>query len=143
MHWRAARLADGPAIAELRVDVLRESLERVGRFDPTRARAYFLGSFAPEFTRVLDGPEGIVGSIAVRPSPEGTWIEHFYLARDLQGTGQGGAVLADVTAAADRTGTTLLLDVLVGSDARRLYERHGFVEDHTDGVDVIMVRPPR
>jgi GNAT superfamily N-acetyltransferase len=128
--WRAARPADGPAIAELRVDVLRESLERVGRFDPARARAHFLGSSAPESTRVLDGPEG-------------TWIEHFHLARDLQGTGRGGALLADVTAAADGTGTTLLLDVLVGSDARRPCERHGFVEDHTDGVDVIVVRPAR
>jgi GNAT superfamily N-acetyltransferase len=143
VQWRAAQLADGPAIAELRVDVLRESLERVGRFDPTRARAHFLRSFAPEFTRVLDGPDGIVGSIAVRPSPEGTWIEHFYLARALQGTGHGGALLADATRAADTNGTTLLLDVLVGSGARRLYERHGFVEDHTDGVDVIMVRSPR
>ncbi|WP_328292606.1 GNAT family N-acetyltransferase [Kineococcus sp. NBC_00420] len=143
MQWEPAHRDDGPSIAELRVDVLRESLERVGRFDATRARAYFLSAFAPEFTRVLRGPDGILGSIAVRPSPEGTWIEHFYLARTLQGTGRGGALLADTTRAADTNGTTLLLDVLVGSGARRLYERHGFVEDHVDGVDVIMRRPPR
>lgn len=143
MQWMDSRLSDGPAIAELRADVLRESLERVRRFEPARARTYFLDAFTPEFTRVLRGRDGIVGSIALRPSPDGTWIEHFYLARSLQGTGRGSAVLADVTAEADATRTTLLLDVLVGSDARRLYVRHGFVEDRTDGVDVIMRRTPR
>jgi GNAT superfamily N-acetyltransferase len=143
VHWLPARPEDAPAIADLRVDVLRASLERLGRFDPARARAYFLDAFAPEFTRVLRGADAVLGSIAVRPGPDGTWIEHFYLARELQGAGLGSAVLADVTAAADATATTLLLDVLVGSAARRLYERHGFVEDHADGVDVIMRRTPR
>lgn len=66
MQWEPARPDDGPAIAELRADVLRESLERVGRFDPTRARAYFLNAFAPEFTRVLRGPGGVLG-VAPRP----------------------------------------------------------------------------
>jgi hypothetical protein len=34
------------------------------------------------------------------------------------------------------------LNVLQGSAARRLYERHGFVLESEDPVDVFMVRPP-
>jgi hypothetical protein len=33
------------------------------------------------------------------------------------------------------------LDVLQGSPARRLYERHGFVLESEDPVDVFMVAP--
>jgi hypothetical protein len=34
------------------------------------------------------------------------------------------------------------LDVLQGSAARRLYERHGFVVESEDAIDVFMVRVP-
>lgn len=34
------------------------------------------------------------------------------------------------------------LNVLQGSPARRLYERHGFVFEHEDPIDVWMVRHP-
>ena len=41
----AASLADGEALASLRVAAMRESLERIGRFDPQRARQRFLATF--------------------------------------------------------------------------------------------------
>lgn len=53
-----------------------------------------------------------------------------------QGQGIGTAVLSEVLTTAD----TVRLNVLVGSPARRLYERHGFETVHEDAVDVFMVR---
>ncbi|WP_432542602.1 GNAT family N-acetyltransferase [Kineococcus sp. SYSU DK002] len=141
--WSPARPVDGPRIAELRATVLRPSLERLGRYDEVRVRQWFLSAFAPRTTRVLTGPDGLAGSLTLRPAPDGVWIEHFYLDEAVRGRGLGTGVLRAVTAAADATGTTLRLDVLRGSDARRLYERHGFGLDREDPVDVYLHRPPR
>lgn len=122
--------------------MLRASLERVGRFDDVRVRQRFLASYVPGDTHVLHGARGVVGSLALREAAAGTWIEHVYLHPSLQGRGWGSAILRVVTSAADLTGTTLRLDVLQGSEARRLYERHGFALDHEDAVDVYLQRPP-
>jgi ribosomal protein S18 acetylase RimI-like enzyme len=42
----------------------------------------------------------------------------------------------------DADGELVRLNVLQGSPARRLYERHGFTVESQDPVDVFMVRPP-
>jgi GNAT superfamily N-acetyltransferase len=70
------------------------------------------------------------------------WLEHFYLASHLQGLGIGSAVLGELLGRCDRDGVTVRLQVLQGSAARRLYQRHGFVVDSEDAVDVFMVRRP-
>ena len=143
LGWSLARPGDGAAIAELRAAVLRDALEQLDRYDDLRVREYFLSAFMPEHTRVLRTPDGIVGSIALRPAPDGTWIEHFYLHHDLQGSGLGTAVLLAITSTADAAATTLRLNVLQRSQARRLYERHGFAFDREDSTDVYLVRSPR
>ena len=50
---------------------MRESLERVGRFDPQRARDRFLAAFEPACTRhvLVDGER--VGFVVVRSSGDG------------------------------------------------------------------------
>lgn len=105
-------------------------------------RQRFLSSYVAEGTRVLRGPLGVAGCLALRPANGATWVEHFYLHPSLQGRGLGSAALSAITSAADLSATTLHLDVLQGSDARRLYERHGFVLDHEDAVDVYLRRRP-
>lgn len=123
-------------LVELRAQVLRADLERLGRFDAVRVRRRMRDAFAPEHTRVVvvDGCDR--GSITVRPDVDTRWIEHFYLAPDVQGRGIGSTVLRTVLSGS-HTGTTRL-NVLQGSPARRLYERHGFVVDTEDDVDVFM-----
>lgn len=60
----------------------------------------------------------------------------------MQGRGIGTAVLAGLLARTDAEGVTVRLNVLQGSAARGLYERHGFTPEREDPVDVFMVRPP-
>lgn len=138
MSWslRPAVASDAEWIAELRAEVLRADLERLGRYDPVRVRSRFLAAFDAAVTKVIvvDGAES--GSVAIRPSADGTWIEHFYLASHLQGRGIGTAVLAQVLEGAG----PFRLNVLQGSPARRLYERFGFALDSEDEVDVFLVR---
>jgi GNAT superfamily N-acetyltransferase len=129
-----AAIALAPAAAEdfeellaLRVAAMRESLERVGRFDPARARQRFQASFAPELTRhvLLDGRR--VGFVAVRPDGAGLLLDHLYVLPAQQGRGVGSAVLALVFREADERGLALRVGALRGSDSNRFYLRHGFV----------------
>ncbi|QOV40794.1 GNAT family N-acetyltransferase [Streptomyces ferrugineus] len=82
------------------------------------------------------------GCVAVRPTEGRQWLEHFYLAPHCQGRGLGSTVLRTVLERTDAQGTTVGLNVLQGSAARRLYERHGFVVEAQDPIDVFMMRPP-
>lgn len=141
MTWRLrhAVAADADWIAELRAVVMRPDLERLGRFDPDRVRARFRDGFHPSWTHVIEVDGSAVGCVAVRPAPDATWLEHFYLAPAHQGHGLGTAVLCHVLAQAG-AGVPLRLNVLQGSPARTLYERHGFTVEREDPVDVWMVR---
>lgn len=46
--------ADADALVAIRIAAMRESLERIGRFDPQRARARFLASFEPALCRFIE-----------------------------------------------------------------------------------------
>ncbi len=124
----AATAQDAEALVALRIAAMRESLERIGRFDPTRARERFLAGFAPERTQhiALDGVH--VGFFVVKPDGgTGLLLDHLYLQPAHQGKGIGAAVLAHVFAQADATGQALRVGALRGSDSNRFYLRHGFV----------------
>ncbi|MEV8229682.1 GNAT family N-acetyltransferase [Streptomyces sp. NPDC079167] len=139
---RPATPDDVEAIAEIRALVMRPDLERLGRYDAHRVRQRLRDAYAPGHTSVVEVGGAVAGCVALRPSEDGWCLEHFYLAPELQGRGIGTAVLADVLARTDAEGTAVRLNVLRGSAARRLYERHGFVLEHEDAVDVFMVRAP-
>ena len=136
---RAATARDAQWIAELRAVVLRPDLERLSRFDPVRVRQRFLTAFDPASTRVVVVDGTAAGSIAVRADEGSLWIEHFYLRPELQGRGVGSAVLKSQLASGP-AGRLFRLNVLQGSRAQALYERHGFVVERADAVDVFMVR---
>jgi len=137
---RPSSEADAAWIADLRAGVMRADLERLRRFDPSWVRERFLRGFVPANTRLIELDGEAVGSVAVRTTPAEHWLEHFYLAAGRQGRGIGGLVLRRVLSE-PRADLPWRLNVLQGSDARRLYERHGFVFEHEDEVDVWLVRP--
>ncbi|WP_245642449.1 GNAT family N-acetyltransferase [Nonomuraea candida] len=144
MNWnlRAASAADVEAVAELRAVVLRPDLTRLGRYDPHRVRQRLRDGFAPAHTWVVEVGGTMAGCVALRPERDAYWLEHFYLDPRVQGRGIGSAVLAGLLERCDRESATVRLQVLQGSQARRLYERHGFTPETEDEVDVFMVRPP-
>ncbi|MFF1645499.1 GNAT family N-acetyltransferase [Streptomyces sp. NPDC058240] len=139
---RPARPEDVEAIAELRAAVMRPDLERLGRYDEHRVRQRLRDNYAPEHTSVVVADGEFAGCVTLRPVEGGLWLENFYLSTALQGRGIGTAVLRSLLARADEEGATVRLDVLQGSSARALYERHGFTEERQDPVDVFMVRTP-
>lgn len=138
VEWglRPAVAADVDAIAELRAVVLRPDLERLGRFDEVRVRQRLRNGFDAQYTSVITYGREFAGSVALRPDGDGRRLEHFYLAPELQGRGIGSAVLRRVLSGPE----PVRLNVLAGSAAIRLYERHGFTVEAQDPVDVFMVR---
>ncbi|TYR65765.1 GNAT family N-acetyltransferase [Streptomyces parvus] len=139
---RQAVPEDVEPIAELRAVVMRPDLERLGRYDEHRVRQRLRDAYAPEHTSVIEAAGSFAGCVARRPAEDGWWLEHFYLSPALQGRGIGSAVLREVLDRADAERLPVRLDVLRGSPARRLYERHGFTLEREDAVDVFLVRDP-
>ena len=120
---------------------MRESLERLGRFDPQRARERFLAAFDQALTRhiVVEGRR--VGFVVVRPQDGRLLLDHLYLLPSAQGRGIGAAVLRDVFAHADALALPVRVSALRGSDANRFYVRHGFVLTERTEWDDHYVRP--
>ncbi|MEV6055148.1 GNAT family N-acetyltransferase [Streptomyces sp. NPDC052107] len=141
-EMRPASAADVEAVAELRAVVLRADLERLGRYDEHRVRQRLREGFAPDHTWVIEVGGVLAGCVALRQADDAHWLEHFYLDPTLQGRGIGAAVLRLLLERCDRDGTRVRLNVLRGSRAQRLYERHGFGVEAEDPVDVFMVREP-
>ena len=134
---------DADDLAELRVEAMRESLERAGRFDPQRARARFLASFEPRFTRAIVADGERVGFAVVRPHADGLVLDHLYVRPPHQNRGIGGAVLQVVFAEADAQRANLHVGALRGSDSNRFYLSHGFEFVEEAEFDIYYVRRRR
>ncbi|MEU8006430.1 GNAT family N-acetyltransferase [Catellatospora sp. NPDC049111] len=139
---RRASTSDVETVAELRAVVLRPDLERLGRYDEHRVRQRLRDKFVPEHTQVIEVGGAFAGCVTLRPAEDAHWLENFLLAPCLHGSGTGTAVLTELLEQCDRDGTVVRLQVLQGSAARRLYERHGFTVESEDPVDVFMKREP-
>ncbi|MEU8825271.1 GNAT family N-acetyltransferase [Streptomyces sp. NPDC048636] len=139
---RPAAASDVGAVADLRATVLRADLERLGRYDQERVRQRLRDGFEPAHTWIIEVGGALVGCAALRRAEDAYWLEHFYLASHLQSRGVGSGVLRELLGWCDGSGVPVRLNVLQGSPARRLYERHGFTLESEDPVDVFMVRQP-
>lgn len=106
---------------------MRESLERIGRFDPTRARERFLSGFNPEHTRHILFENNKVGFVAVKPIESGLLLDHLYVKPEHQGKGIGAAVLCEVFAQANDVSRSVRVGALRESESNQFYARHGFV----------------
>jgi len=140
LHLRPARPDELDFVADLSARSLEDDLRRHDVWDPDMLRAYVERGFSADRTLVVELDGHRVGSVSVRHEADATWFELFYLEAAVQGRGLGTRVLRDLL---DRHGRTapIRIDVVRGSRARSLYERHGFVHESGDAVDEIMVRP--
>jgi GNAT superfamily N-acetyltransferase len=120
---------------------MREHLERVGRFEPERARRIFRAHFDESGLRLILVEGMRAGCVGFRVEPDCVKIDSFYLDRTLHDGGLGTAVLRALLAEADALGKPVRLDVLTGSKAARFYLRHGFVKLREDAIEGAYERP--
>ena len=121
---------------------MRPDLERLGVWDPDRSRRRLLEELAPASTWLVLAAGQRVGSVALRPSKDEEWLQHFYVLPEHQGRGLGGAVLRDLLDGRDDPWPVRLL-VVRASAALRLYARHRFVRkrDYENRIYVVLARP--
>lgn len=142
LSFSAATEFDVDTLVDIRIAAMRESLERIGRFDPQRARERFLASFDPALCRFIAADGIRAGFILIRPQNDHWLLDHFYVLPEHQGRGIGAAVLRDVFKSADTQHMPIRLGALRGSDSNRFYQRHGFIQTDEAEWDIYYVRRP-
>ena len=137
VDWRfgPASEADFEPLLALRIDVMREHLERVFRYEPSRARRIFRQHFDEPGSRLVlvDGKRA--GCVGFRTGQDEIRIDSFYLDARYHNHGLGTVILKMLLAEADALDLPVRLEVLQGSAAARFYERHGFVKLGEDEVE--------
>jgi GNAT superfamily N-acetyltransferase len=135
-----ASAADFELLVGLRIEAMRESLERIGRFDRARARERFLKGFAPEHTRHIEVGPNRVGFVVVKPLAGALMLDHLYIHPGFQGYGIGAAVLERIFAEADADHLPIRVTALKESDSNRFYLRHGFEKIDEEEWDIHYLR---
>ena len=136
--------ADFESLFDLRIAAMRESLERLGIFNLDQARARFLGQFEPANMQHICVDEGDgrgpqrAGLLTVATYHDGRLkLQHLYLLPAYQNRKIGDWALQQVQTRAQREGKGVWLEALNKSDAIRFYQRHGFVANGGDGIDMV------
>ena len=124
---------DLEALVGIRIDAMRESLERVGRFDPDRARARLVNNFEPLVTfAILRGSER-VGFYTLRETADQFFLDHLYVVPSQQGLGIGSRVLRHLQKMSTKV---IALNALRESSSNRFYQKHGFIKVDEDEFDI-------
>ncbi|WGY72985.1 GNAT family N-acetyltransferase [Burkholderia cepacia] len=134
--------SDAETLVAIRIAAMRDSLERIGRFDPQRARDRFLASFDPALCRFIEADGARAGFYVIRPNDDHWLLDHLYIVPAHQGKGIGAAVLREIFARADAQRMIVRVGALRGSASNRFYERHGFVRSDEAEWDIYYVREP-
>ncbi|MBV7563874.1 GNAT family N-acetyltransferase [Pseudomonas sp. sia0905] len=141
MVLRPAASSDFEALLHIRIEAMRESLQRIGRFDPARARQRFRDGFDPTCTRRIEVAGELTGFVVFKPSAEDLLLDHLYLLPKVQGAGIGGEVLACLFEEADALRLPIRVGALKESASNRFYLRHGFQFVESGEFDNYYVRP--
>jgi GNAT superfamily N-acetyltransferase len=138
--------ADFDDMVALRIEALRESLERLGRFDSVRARERLAAGFKPEYMQHIELKGDRIGFITLRPDADAVQpclhLDHLYIRPAYQGQGVGAWTMDWVKAQADIRQLPVTLSALRESAANRFYQRHGFAEVASGEFDVDYCRMP-
>ncbi|AOI87814.1 GNAT family N-acetyltransferase [Burkholderia pseudomultivorans] len=134
--------SDADILVDIRIAAMRESLSRIGRFDPQRARERFLASFDAALCRFIEVDGVRVGLVMVRPLDDYWLLDHLYVLPEYQGKGIGAAVLQEVFKRADARRMPIRVGALRDSDANGFYQRHGFVRTDEAEWDIYYERQP-
>jgi GNAT superfamily N-acetyltransferase len=141
-RFREATEEDFEPLLAIRIDVMREHLERVFRYKPSRARRIFREHFTEPGLRAIMIGDELGGCVGFRRGDSEIKLDSFYLHRRYHNTGLGTTILKVLLAEADAAGLPVRLDVLTGSKADRFYLRHGFVKLKEDEIEGHYERPP-
>lgn len=135
-----AKQSDLDNLVAIRIEAMRESLERVGRFDPVRARERFLSGFEARNTHYIEVSGERVGFVVVKHNHNEISLDHLYVRPSAQGSGIGSVVLTQIFKVADAAALPIKVGALKESASNRFYIRHGFQFVESSEFDNYYVR---
>lgn len=127
---------------EIRISAMKESLERIGRFNPQRARERFISSFEPKHTKYIALNSSIVGFVVVKFEESEILLDHLYINPEHQSKGIGAVVLQSIFSEANLKSLPVTVGALRESASNRFYQRHGFIKSGESEWDIYYVRQP-
>lgn len=142
VELHTSRQEDAESLVALRIAAMQESLTRIGRFDPLRARDRFLAGFEPSLTQHIVWQGQRVGFVVVKPQDNALLLDHLYIHPDAQGRGIGSEVLYKVFSRANASSQAVRVGALRESASNQFYQRHGFVLTDSGEFDHYYVRHP-
>lgn len=140
--YRSTTSGDADNLVRIRIAAMQESLERVGRFEPQRARDRFLSSFEPESTQYIVSNGLTVGFFVVKQKDDELLLDHLYIEPKYQGKGIGAAVLQGLFSQADSMSLPIRVGALRESASNRFYQRLGFAKVAESEWDIYYIRQP-
>ena len=129
------------SLVVIRIEAMRESLERIGRFDPVRARERFRSGFLPEHTSHVVVGSQKVGFLVTKPQEQHLLLDHLYIRPAYQSRGIGAKVLQFVFAQAESLCLPVKVGALRESESNHFYARHGFQLVEQGEFDNYYLRP--
>jgi GNAT superfamily N-acetyltransferase len=133
---------DFDELLALRLRAMRDSLERLGRYDEQRARERLAAGFDATHTQHIFFEGQRVGFVVLKTLSHAMRLDHLYIDPAFQARGIGHQVLQWVFREADRVQLPVELCALKGSEANRFYLHHGFVAIGEGEWDIDYVRLP-
>ena len=124
--FRSVTIADADALVAIRIEAMRESLERVGRFDELRARERFSSTFEPQHTQYVLLNGQVAGFAVIKNMPDYLKLDRLYIRPIFQRQGVGVAVLQELFAHAVSENKPIHVGAFKGSESNQFYLRHGF-----------------
>lgn len=143
LQLQPAEASDFEALLALRLRAMRDSLERIGRYDEQRARQRLAAGFDPASTWHITVGGRRVGFLVLKRLSHALRIDHLYVDPPEQRRSVGSRVLEDICAEADRLQLPVELVALKGSGANGFYLRHGFVATGDGAYDIDYIRLPQ
>ncbi len=133
---------DFDELLALRLRAMRDSLERLGRYDEQRARERLAAGFDAAQTQHICVGGQRVGFLVLKTLSHAMRLDHLYIDPAFQSRGTGQQVLQWVFRQADRAQLPVELCALKGSEANRFYLHHGFVAIGEGEWDIDYLRLP-
>ncbi|EDY82490.1 acetyltransferase, GNAT family [Verrucomicrobiia bacterium DG1235] len=141
VQYTLASEDDFSALAELRLEAMRESLQAIGRFDRERSIQRFRSNFSPNQTYKINSGKELLGFYATTKDDDHLRIDHLYIHPGRQSRGIGTEVMNRIIAESKIDKLPIRLGALKQSRSNEFYRRHGFKVSSEEEWDTYYERP--
>lgn len=141
LQYLNANEDDFDALVELRIDAMRESLEKIGRFNRERSIERFRSSFVAADTTKIFCDGSLAAFYAVTREADHLYLTHLYVKPEHQCLGIGSMAMEAIIELSNEVGLPIRLGALKESRSNEFYQTHGFAMTSEDELDTHYERP--